>query len=79
MTKVENSLDPIPDAYAAMQKNKIKDVTTTVGNPRSLVLDRDMLLQVPLIADWTAITIKWEHLLNENLMRDNKRQRQDDY
>ena len=68
-----------PEFQTLMQQCKIKDVTTTAGNPCSLLLDRDMLLQVPLIADWTAITIKREHLISENLTRDNKRQRQDDY
>jgi hypothetical protein len=38
-----------------------------------------MFLNIPLIADWKAITKKREHLVNENLMRENSRRRQYDY
>ena len=38
-----------------------------------------MFLNVPLIADWQAITRKREHLINENLMRENNRRRTYDY
>jgi hypothetical protein len=31
-----------------------------------------MLLNIPLIADWHAITKRHEHLINENLIRENK-------
>ena len=36
----------------------------------SLVFNRDMFLNIPLIADWHAITGKRE-LINKNLMRKN--------
>ena len=46
-------------------------VHTTLGSsPGSLVFNRDMFLNLPLIADWQAITKRREHLINENLMRD---------
>ena len=55
-------------------------VHSTLGSsPGSLVFNRDMFLNVPLIADWEAITKKREHLVNENLMRENRRRRQYDY
>ena len=55
-------------------------VHTTLGSsPGSLVFNRDMFLNVPLMADWTAITKRREHLVNENLMRENSRRRQYDY
>ena len=38
-----------------------------------------MFLNIPLIADWHAITLKREHLINENLMRENKKRRRYDY
>ena len=38
-----------------------------------------MFLNVPLMADWTAITKRREHLVNENLMRENSRRHQYDY
>jgi hypothetical protein len=46
-------------------------VHTTLGSsPGSLVFNRDMFLNLPLIADWHAITQKREHLIHENLLHD---------
>ena len=46
--------------------------TTTLGSsPGNLVFNRDMFLNIPLIADWHAIIQKREHLVNENLIREN--------
>jgi hypothetical protein len=45
--------------------------TTLKSSPGSLVFNRDMILNITLIADWHAITQKCEHLINENLMREN--------
>jgi hypothetical protein len=38
-----------------------------------------MFLNIPLIADWHAITKRREHLVNENLMRENRKRRRHDY
>jgi hypothetical protein len=38
-----------------------------------------MFLNIPLIANWHAITQRREHLINENLIRENQKQRQYDY
>jgi len=38
-----------------------------------------MFLNIPLIVDWHAITLKQEHLINENLMKENRKQRLYDY
>ena len=57
-----------------------KGVHTTLGSsPENLVFNRDMFLNIPLIADWHAITQKREHLVNENLIRENNKRRQYDY
>jgi hypothetical protein len=53
--------------------------TTLESSPGSLVFNRDMFLNIPLIADWHAITQKCEHLINENLMRENCKQKCYDY
>ncbi len=51
-------------------------IHTTLGSsPGNLVFNRDMFLNTPLIADWHAITQKCEHLINENLMRENCKQK----
>jgi len=55
-------------------------IHTTLGSsPGSLVFNRDMFLNIPLIADWHAVTKRREHLVNENLMRENKKRRRHDY
>ncbi len=38
-----------------------------------------MCLNIPLIADWHAVTKRREHLVIENLMRENKKHRRHDY
>ena len=40
--------------------------TTLGSSPGNLVFNRDMFLNIPLIADWHAITLRREHLINEN-------------
>ncbi len=55
-------------------------IHTTLGSsPGNLVFKRDMFLNIPLIADWHAITQKREHLINENLMSENCKQKCYDY
>ena len=55
-------------------------IHTTLGSsPGSLVFNRDMFLNIPLIPDWHAITLKREHLIHENLLRENQKRRRYDY
>jgi hypothetical protein len=49
------------------------------SSPGSLVFNRDMFLNIPLIADWHAITQKREHLIHENLMQENQKRQRYDY
>jgi hypothetical protein len=49
--------------------------TTLGSSPGNLVFNRDMFLNIPLIADWHAITLRKEHLINENLIRENQKRR----
>ena len=53
--------------------------TTLGSNPDSLVFNWDMFLIIPLVADWHAITIKCEHVINSNLMRKSEKRRCFDY
>ncbi len=53
--------------------------TTLGSSPGNLVFNRDMFLNIPLIADWHAITLKREHLIHENLLRENQKRRRYDY
>jgi hypothetical protein len=55
-------------------------VHSTFGSsPGNLVFNRDMFLNIPLIADWHAITQRQEHLIHENLMRENQKRRGHDF
>jgi hypothetical protein len=49
------------------------------SSPGNLVFDRDMFHNISLIADWQSITLKREHLINENLMKENQKRRRNDY
>ncbi len=45
-------------------------IHSTLGSsPGSLVFNKDMFLNIPLIANWHAITQKREHLIHENLYK----------
>ncbi len=53
--------------------------STLGSSPGSSVFNRDMFLNIPLIADWHAITKRQEHLVNEKLMRENRKRCRHDY
>jgi hypothetical protein len=60
--------DIIDDALATAMHAMHTTVATTLGSaPGALAFSRDMLLNVPLIADWQAIARVREHHVNENL------------
>jgi hypothetical protein len=49
-------------------------IHSTLGSsPRSLTFNRDMFLNIPLIDDWHTIIQRQEHLINENLIRENQK------
>ena len=55
-------------------------VHTTLGSsPGNQIFNRDMFLNIPLIANWHAITQRREHLINENLIRENNKRRRYGY
>jgi hypothetical protein len=55
-------------------------IHTTLGSsPGSLVFNRDMFLNIPLITDWHSIIQKHEHLINENLIHESCKQKHYDY
>ncbi len=55
-------------------------IHSTLGSSLgSLVFNRDMFLNIPLISNWHAITQKREHLIHENLMQENQKRRWYDY
>ena len=58
---------------------RVRIQTTLGSSPGNLVFNRDMFLNIPLTADWHAITLQREHLINENLIRENQKRRRYDY
>jgi hypothetical protein len=57
----------------AMHAMRARLHSTLSSSPGKLVFNRDMFLNIPLIADWHAITQRREHLIHENLMRENQK------
>ena len=66
--------DPFPILFT-----KIYIHTTLGSSPGSLVSNRNMFLNIPLIANWHAITHNQEHLIHENLLSENQKRRRYDY
>jgi hypothetical protein len=55
-------------------------IYTTLGSsPGSLVVNREMFLNIPLVVDQHAITQKRKHLINKNLMREIVNKKHYDY
>jgi hypothetical protein len=49
-------------------------IHSTLGiSPGSLIFNRDIFLNIPLIANWHAITQRREHLIHENLIQENQK------
>ena len=63
----------------AMHAMRTNVATTLESSPGSLVFNRDMFLNIPLVADWHTITRTREHHVNESLRRQNRRRRRFDY
>ena len=72
--------DLIDEALSICQHALRTSVHTTLGSsPGALVFNRDMFLNIPLLADWHTITTRREHVVNENLRRFNQKRRRHDY
>jgi hypothetical protein len=71
----------VDDALSiAMHAMRVGIQHTTLGSsPGNLVFNRDMFLNIPLIADWHAITLRRELLINKNLIQEKQKRRQYDY
>ena len=77
MTQARDIMD---DALAKAMSAMRTVVTMSLGStPGALLFSRDMLLNVPLVADWKAITHAREQRVNENLRRENVKRRSYDY
>jgi hypothetical protein len=63
----------------AMHAMRAAPHSTLGRSPGSLTFNRDMFLNIPLIADWHTITQRRDHLTNENLIRENQKRHRYDY
>jgi hypothetical protein len=77
---IANAKEYIDEASSIAMHVMRAGIHSTLGSsPGSLTFNRDMFQNIPLIADWHAITQRREHLINENFIRENlKRRRYDD-
>ena len=77
MTQARDIMD---DALATAMHAMRTVIATSLGStPGALAFSRDMLLNIPLVADWKAITHAREQRVNENLCRENAKRRSYDY
>jgi hypothetical protein len=66
---IANAKEFVDEAlFIAMHTIRAGIHSTLGSSPGSLVFNKIMFLNIPLIADWHAITQKREHLIHENLM-----------
>ncbi len=67
---IVNSAQYVDEALSIATHVMQAGVHSTLGSsPGNLVFNRDMFLNIPLIADWHAITQRREYLIHENLVR----------
>jgi hypothetical protein len=77
---IVNTKEYVDEALSIAMHTMRAGIHSTMGSsPGSLTFNRDMFLNIPLIADWHAITQRQEHLINKNLIRENKKQHCYDY
>jgi hypothetical protein len=73
---IANSAQYVDEALSIAMHAMQAGVHSTLGSsPGNLVFNRNMFLNIPLIADWHTITQRREHLIHENLMRENQKRR----
>ena len=77
MTQARDTMDDALDADMHAMRTVV--ATSLVSMPGALAFSRDMLLNIPLDADWKAITHAREQRVNENLRRENVKRGSYDY
>ena len=77
---VDNVNNLVEDALAAAMHSLLATVSTTLkATPGWLSFSREMLMNVPLIADLLAIQNHREQLVNKALLKSNKKRINYDY
>ena len=69
---IANAKEYVDEALSIAMHAMRAGIHSTLGSsPGNRTFNRDMFLNIPLIADWHAITQRREHLINKNLIREN--------
>jgi hypothetical protein len=77
---ITNAAQYVDEALSIAMHAMQAGVHSTLGSsPGNLVFNRDMFLNISLIADWHIITQRQEHFSHENLRRENQKRRGYDY
>jgi hypothetical protein len=77
---IANAAQYVDKALSVAMHAMRAGVHSTLGSsPGILVFNRDMFLNIQLIADWHVITQRQKHLIHEKLMRENQKRRGYDY
>ncbi len=77
---IANAAQYVDEALSIAMHPMQAGTHSTLGcSPGNLVFNRDMFLNIPSIADWHAIMQRREHLIHENLMRENQKRRAYNY
>ena len=70
---IVNTKEYVDEALSIAMHTMRAGIHFTLGSSHGcLKFNRDMFLNISLIADWHAITQRREHLINENLIRENQ-------
>ena len=76
----KNAKEYVDEAlFIAMHAMRTGIHSTLGSSPGNLTYNRDMFLNIPLIADWHTITQRQEHLINDNLIREHQKRHCYDY
>ena len=71
---IDNTKEYTDEAFSIAMHAMRAGIQSTLGSsPGSLTINRDMFLNISLIADWHAITQRRENLINKNLIRENQK------
>jgi hypothetical protein len=73
MASAKEYIDEAFSIIIALHAMRAARHSTLGSSPGSLTLNRDMFLNIPLIADLHMITQRQEHLNNQNLIRENQK------
>ena len=77
---MQEAQDILDAALSTVMHALRSNISTALnGSPGALTFNRDMFVNIPLIADWHLITTNREQIVNNQLQRSNAKRRRYDY